>query len=85
MCWEAIDMLAFEIVARLFCCGAGVRDLTLRVEPGGIVALIGLTAQARRRWRDSHWGYSAHGTAPCWRWATHWMECLRAGGRRSAR
>lgn len=40
-------MLSFENVARLFCCGAGVRDLTFRVEPGGIVALIGLNGAGK--------------------------------------
>ena len=40
-------MLAFDGVTRLFRGGAGVRDLTFRVEPGEIVALIGLNGAGK--------------------------------------
>ncbi|MGC5617732.1 ABC transporter ATP-binding protein [Georgenia sp. Z1491] len=40
-------MLAFENVTRLFQGGAGVSDLTFRVEPGEIVALIGLNGAGK--------------------------------------
>ena len=40
-------MLAFEQVERLFPGGAGVNDLTFRVEPGEIVALIGLNGAGK--------------------------------------
>lgn len=40
-------MLAFEHVTRLFHGGAGVTDLTFKVEPGEIVALIGLNGAGK--------------------------------------
>lgn len=40
-------MLAFENVTRLFHGGAGVIDLTFQVEPGEIVALIGLNGAGK--------------------------------------
>lgn len=40
-------MLAFENVTRVFRGGAGVCDLTFRVEPGEIVALIGLNGAGK--------------------------------------
>lgn len=40
-------MLAFENVSRLFRGGAGVSDLTFAIEPGEIVALIGLNGAGK--------------------------------------
>jgi ABC-2 type transport system ATP-binding protein len=40
-------MLAFENVSRIFRGGAGVTDLTITVEPGEIVALIGLNGAGK--------------------------------------
>lgn len=47
MCWAVADMLAFENVTRLFHGGAGVTDLTFKVEPCEIVALIGLNGAGK--------------------------------------
>lgn len=47
MFWVVADMLAFENVTRLFRGGAGVSDLNFRVEPGEIVALIGLNGAGK--------------------------------------
>lgn len=47
MCWAVIDMLAFENVTRLFHGCTGVTDLTFKVEPGEIVALIGLNGAGK--------------------------------------
>jgi ABC-2 type transport system ATP-binding protein len=41
------DVLAFDNVSRWFRGGAGVSDLTFRVEPGEIVALIGLNGAGK--------------------------------------
>lgn len=40
-------MLAFENVTRVFRGGAGVTDLTFAVEPGEVVALIGLNGAGK--------------------------------------
>lgn len=40
-------MLAFENVTRVFRGGAGVTDLTFTVEPGEVVALIGLNGAGK--------------------------------------
>ncbi len=47
MCWVVSDMLAFENVSRVFHGGAGVTDLTFAIEPGEIVALIGLNGAGK--------------------------------------
>lgn len=47
MCWVVADMLAFEEVGLRFRGGAGVEELTFVVEPGEIVALIGLNGAGK--------------------------------------
>lgn len=47
MCWEACDVLAFEDVTRRFRGGDGVTGLSFQVEPGEIVALIGLNGAGK--------------------------------------
>lgn len=45
--WAVNDVLQFERVTRKFRGGAGVSDLTFEVEPGEIVALIGLNGAGK--------------------------------------
>ena len=46
-CWEVGDVLDFADVGFRFRGGAGVAGLTLRVEPGEVVALIGLNGAGK--------------------------------------
>ena len=46
-CWVASDVLAFEGVTRVLGSGAGVFDLTFRLEPGEIVAVVGLNGAGK--------------------------------------
>lgn len=47
MCWWGSDVLAFENVSRLFRGGAGLVDATFTIEPGEIVALVGLNGAGK--------------------------------------
>lgn len=46
-CWVVADVLEFENVSRRYRDGPSVDDLTFHVEPGEIVALIGLNAAGK--------------------------------------
>ena len=46
-CWAVSDVLAFEGVTRVLGSAAGVFDLTFRLEPGEIVAVVGLNGAGK--------------------------------------
>lgn len=47
ICWGVTDIITFKNVSRVFPGGVGVSDLTFTIEPGEIVALIGLNGAGK--------------------------------------